>query len=146
MKINRDTFEASRQISKALGIPYSSVSYSGLKDKQSISVQQISVKGNHVEKLRNLKIPNIYVRNIHPTKKPLKLGSHLGNNFTVVIRNIELSKNLKKDIENLLGFINQNGIPNYYGLQRFGYFRPNSHIVGRFLLEGNYEKAFNEYV
>ncbi len=146
IKINRDTFEASRQISKALGIPYSSVRYSGLKDKQSISVQQISVKGNHVEKLRNLKIPNIYVRNIHPTKKPLKVGSHLGNNFTVVIRNIELSKNLKMDIENLLGFINQNGIPNYYGLQRFGYFRPNSHIVGRFLLEGNYEKAFNEYV
>ncbi|MHA1914116.1 MAG: tRNA pseudouridine(13) synthase TruD [Promethearchaeota archaeon] len=146
IKINRDTFEASRQISKALGIPYTSLNYSGLKDKQSISVQKISVKGNHIEKLKNLKIPNIYIRNIHPSKKPLKLGSHLGNNFTVVIRNIEASKNLKENIENLLGFINQFGIPNYYGLQRFGYFRPNSHIVGRFLLEGEYEKAFNEYV
>ena len=146
IKINRDTFEALRQVSKALGIPYNSLSYSGLKDKQSISVQKITVKGNQIEKLKNLKIPNIYIRNIHPSKKPLKLGAHQGNNFTVIIRNIEQSKNLKENIKNLLGFISQFGIPNYFGLQRFGYFRPNSHIVGRFLLEGDYKNAYNEYV
>jgi tRNA pseudouridine13 synthase len=42
--------------------------------------------------------------------------------------------------------LNTYGFPNYYGLQRFGNYRPNSHIVGLHLLNGDYENAFNEYV
>ena len=145
-KINKDTFEAIRRISKALKIPYDIINYSGLKDKFSISVQKISIKGDHVEKLRNLKIKDIFIRNINPTKKSVKLGSHWGNYFTIILRNIEDNKNLKSEIENYIKFLNNFGFPNYFGLQRFGNFRPNSHIVGRCLLEGNFKKTFEEFV
>jgi tRNA(Glu) U13 pseudouridine synthase TruD len=40
-KVNMDTFKAVNIISKALKIPYRLITYSGLKDKQSISVQRI---------------------------------------------------------------------------------------------------------
>ncbi|MFW9939795.1 MAG: tRNA pseudouridine(13) synthase TruD [Candidatus Thorarchaeota archaeon] len=146
VKINKDTFEAVKNISKALKIPYNFFSYSGLKDKQAISVQKISVKGNYVEKLKNLKLRDIFIRNVYPTKKPVKLGSHLGNSFTITIRNLENVKEFKQNIEKNLKFLRDFGFPNYFGLQRFGNYRPNSHIIGRFLLKGDYENAFKEYV
>lgn len=145
-KINKDTFEAVKKISKALKISYNLFSYSGLKDKQAISVQKVSIKGNYVEKLKNLKLRDLFVRNVYPTKKPVKLGSHLGNNFTITIRNLDNVKDIKQIIEKNLKFLRNFGFPNYFGLQRFGNYRPNSHIIGRFLLKGDYENAFKEYV
>ncbi|MHA1478010.1 MAG: tRNA pseudouridine(13) synthase TruD, partial [Promethearchaeota archaeon] len=78
VKINKDTFEAVRLISNALGIAPKAIEYSGLKDKRAISVQQASIKGNHIEKLKKLKINDIFIRNINPSKYPVKLGSNWG--------------------------------------------------------------------
>ncbi len=146
VKVNKDTFEAIRKISKALKIPYKLFNYSGLKDKNSISVQRVSIKGNYIKQLRKLKISDIFIRSIRPTRKPIKLGSHQGNNFTIVIRNLVSNKNLKSHIEKLIKCLNEYGFPNYFGLQRFGSYRPNSHIVGRNLVEGHFKKAFEEFV
>jgi tRNA pseudouridine13 synthase len=146
IKINKDTFEAVRKISKALNIPYNSIYYSGLKDKRSISIQKISIRGNYIKELKNLKIRDIFIRNIYPSKKPVKLGSHLGNHFTITLRNLENINKLRPNIARNLKFLNTFGFPNYFGLQRFGMYRPNSHIVGRLLLKGDYENAFREYV
>jgi len=146
VKINKDTFEAVRLISGALGIAPKAIEYSGLKDKRAISVQQASIKGNHVEKLRKLKINDIFIRNINPSKYPVKLGSNWGNHFEITIRNIKPKSNEKKKIEELLAILRKQGFPNYYGLQRFGTFRPNSHLLGRFILEGEFKKAFDELV
>ena len=146
VKVNMDTFKAVKKITKTLKIPYDAINYSGLKDKKSISVQRISIKGNYIKQLRNLKLHDIFIRNIYPTRKPVKLGSHLGNNFTVVIRNIEKSKSLRTNIERVNKFLTDFGFPNYFGLQRFGSIRPSSHIVGQFLLNKDFKNAFNEYV
>lgn len=146
VKVNYDTFEALRKISKILKIHYNCFSYSGLKDKNSISVQKVSVKGNFVNPLKKLKINDIFIRNIHPTRKPVKLGSHVGNNFTIILRNVFPDQNIENKLENYFNFLNDYGFPNYFGLQRFGSFRPNSHIVGRFILEGRYQEAFEEFV
>jgi len=146
IKINKDTFEAARMLSKALNVHYNSIHYSGLKDKQSISIQRISIKGDHIKQLKNLKIRDIFIRNIYPTKKPVKLGSHLGNHFTITLRNLENINNLQQNLDKSIKILNTYGFPNYFGLQRFGTYRPNSHIVGRLILKGDYENAFNEYV
>ena len=146
IKINRDTFESIRKISEILKIPYNYFKYSGLKDKHSISVQQISIKGNYIDQLKKLKVNDIFIRCIRPTRKPIKLGSHLGNNFTIVIRNLASNKKLRNQIEKIINHLNEFGFPNYFGLQRFGSYRPNSHIVGRYLLEGDFKKAFEEFI
>jgi len=146
VKINKDTFEAVRLISNALGIAPKAIEYAGLKDKRAISVQKASIKGNYVEKLRKFKLNNIFIRNINPSKNPVKLGSNWGNHFEITIRNIEHIGNEKQKIEELLASLRTHGFPNYYGLQRFGTFRPNSHLLGRFILEGEFKKAFDELV
>jgi tRNA pseudouridine13 synthase len=146
VKINRDTFGAIRMISGALKIHPNLIEVAGLKDKRSISVQKASIKGNHVEKLKKLKLKNIFIRSITPTKKSVKLGSNRGNHFIITLRNIEKKVNEEKRIIALLNELHTRGFPNYYGLQRFGTFRPNSHIIGRFILEGEYQKAYDEFV
>lgn len=146
VKINKDTFEAVRLISNALGIAPKAIGYAGLKDKRAISVQQASIKGNHVEKLKKLKLNDIFIRNINPSKYPVKLGNNWGNHFEITIRNIEHKSNKKKEIEDLFAILRTQGFPNYYGIQRFGTFRPNSHLVGRYILENEFKKAFDEFV
>jgi len=146
VKVNKDTFEALREIGDKLNISPKSIQYSGLKDRRSISVQRVSIKGNYVNELKKLKIRDSFIRHIRPTRKPVKLGGNWGNNFTITIRNVEDKKNLQKDIELLSNDLVKKGFLNYFGVQRFGRYRPNSHLVGRYLLEENFEKAFDEYV
>lgn len=146
VKLNRDTFDVIRHISKALNIPIDSIYYSGLKDKCSISVQKVSIKGNHIEELRKLKLKDIFIRNISPSKKPVKIGSNWGNHFIITIRNIEKFKNAEKRIKKIFQVLQIKGFPNYYGQQRFGTFRPNSHLIGRFILENKFKEAFDEFV
>lgn len=145
-KVNKDMFEALREIANALKISPNSIFYSGLKDKCSISVQKMSIKGDFINKLKKLKIRNLFFRSIHPTRKPVKLGSNWGNNFTIVLRDIEENKEFKEKIDTLIAIIEKQGFPNYFGLQRFGTFRPNSHLVGRYLLDEDFEKAFHELI
>ncbi len=146
IKVNKDTFEAVRLISKALGIPPKSIGYAGLKDKRSISVQIASIRGNYVEKLKNLKLDGIYIRNIFPSKNSVKLGYNWGNKFIITLRDIKHMPDQMKKIDELFNFLRDHGFPNYYGLQRFGTFRPNSHIIGRFILESQFKKAYEEFV
>ena len=146
IKLNKDTFDAIKAIGDALKIPYESIYYSGLKDKCSISVQRVSIRGNYIEELKKLKIRDLFFRNINPSKKRVDLGSNWGNKFIITIRNINKSKDLRDKITNLYDKLNKKGFPNYYGLQRFGTFRTNSHILGRFILEQKYMEAYDEFV
>ncbi len=146
VKINKDTFEAVRLISSALNITPNAINYSGLKDKRAMTVQRASIRGNYVEKLKNLKLHHIFIRNINPSKNPVKLGGNWGNHFEITIRRID-QKNVKRnEIEDILTALRARGFPNYYGLQRFGTFRPNSHLIGRYILENEFKKAFEEFV
>ena len=146
VKVNMDTFEALRKVGKALKISANRFHYSGLKDRCAISVQKVSIKGNFVDSLKKLRLRDIFIRSISSTKQPVRLGGNKGNHFTVVIRNIENKSNLKDLIDHLFIALKQQGFLNLFGIQRFGKYRPNSHNVGRYLLEGNYKKAFNEFV
>ncbi|MFX1402057.1 MAG: tRNA pseudouridine(13) synthase TruD [Promethearchaeota archaeon] len=146
VKINKETFEAIEIISDALDIAVDKVFYSGLKDKFSISVQKLSIKGDYIDRLRKLKIKDIFLSNLHPSRKPVKLGSNWGNNFIITIRNIENRNNTLKRVQNILTILQNKGFPNYFGLQRFGTFRPNSHLIGKYILERKYKEAFEEYV
>lgn len=146
VKIKRTTFNAINILSRELNIPQKIISYSGLKDKSSISVQKVSIRGNYIDQLQNLDIKDMFIRDIAPTKKPVRLGSNRGNNFTITLRKIPTQDNLEQKIEQLLQKLKEVGFPNYFGLQRFGTYRPNSHLIGRYLLEGKYERAVREFV
>lgn len=83
---------------------------------------------------------------MHSSRRSVKLGSHWGNHFVIIIRNIENANNPLNRIQKIFKVLKNQGFPNYFGLQRFGTFRPNSHLIGKFLLEGKFKEAFDEYV
>ncbi len=146
VKLNKEPFKAFNLIASALKVPISHLSYSGLKDRCSISVQKVTVKGNHVEKLNNLKLRNIFIKNISLSRKSIQLGSNKGNHFTVIIRNIDSDIDVETRILKVFETLSSKGFLNYYGLQRFGTFRPNSHIIAKYILRNEYENVFNELV
>ena len=145
-KNNKDTFEALNLLSRALKVPASKFSYSGLKDKRSISLQKIAIKGDYGEALLNLRIPDISISRIQYSSKPIRIGSNKGNHFDITIRDIEKATDFKERVSKILDSISRYGFLNYYGLQRFGTFRPNSHLIGQYLLKGAFKNVFDEFV
>lgn len=145
-KVNMDTFKAVSLISKALKVPQHIIDYHGLKDKTAITVQRMTIRGNYISQLKELDIDDLFIRNIAPTNLQARIGGNSGNQFTIIIRNIEERESLKSEADLLINELNERGFPNYFGLQRFGTFRPNSHVVGKRLLEGKFKEAFDEFV
>ena len=95
------------------------------------------------EKIKNLSLPYIFLTNFNIQTKPLLRGDLFGNRFTIFIRTNGavnerwFSQNLEK--------IEKEGFLNFYHTQRFGTPRFLSHILGKLILQGEYEKAVFEF-
>ncbi len=63
------------------------------------------------------------------------MGDLYGNRFTITVLNPNPIS--KKELEKTL----EDGIPNYFGPQRFGIQRNTNHLIGKQLLLGNFEEA-----
>ncbi|MHA1791540.1 MAG: tRNA pseudouridine(13) synthase TruD [Promethearchaeota archaeon] len=147
-KFGVDTIYAIEYLARYLKVPSSKFSFPGIKDNQAITIQQVCVEGDFWYLLKNIarKLPNFEINNIDYCSSPLKTGDLWGNKFLIRIRNIDLSpeecsmriKQTQVNLEKNGGFLN------YFGLQRFGTHRPNSHVVGKHLILGEYEKAIDE--
>ncbi|WP_457612288.1 tRNA pseudouridine(13) synthase TruD [Methanocaldococcus sp.] len=136
-KKNWTTLDAIREIANRLGVPRKHFGFAGNKDKYAITTQRVGCFNIKLERLKSLKIKNIILRDFQKTNKKIKLGDLWGNRFTIRVRepkNLEPLKNLKMDF-----------YLNYYGIQRFGTTRPITHIVGKFIVERDWEKAFYLY-
>ncbi|MEW5761380.1 MAG: tRNA pseudouridine(13) synthase TruD, partial [Candidatus Thermoplasmatota archaeon] len=75
------------------------------------------------------------------------IGELIGNNFDVTIRDLDnpaIAEDRMIEITNEI--MASNGFPNFFGIQRFGAVRPITHIVGRELINGNFEKAVFTYI
>lgn len=128
-KTNWNTLHAVEQIAKRLRIPLRAIGYAGLKDKQGTTTQYLSIHGKTWEQVDFLRIKDIELTFAGYVTSPIGLGSNMGNKFSLRVRNLE---------ESLVP------IPfliNYFDDQRFGGKRPNTHIIGKLLLQGHFEEA-----
>ncbi len=142
VKFNKDTILAVREISQALVRNPADFSYAGIKDNRAITVQRVACVGNVGAQLKKMQIKNIEINDISFSNKPLQVGELWGNNFSIVIRQINRSLPETKEIaEKCIQQVHARGFPNYYGIQRFGLHRPNSHEIGRLVLLKNFEAA-----
>ncbi len=128
-KENMNTLDVLSLISRKLRFSFNRIGYSGLKDKSSISSQLVSFKGLNRDLIEHLNIPGISASFVGKGYVPVTLGSHKGNMFTIVVRNISGSI---RTTENAFA------IPNYFGSQRFS--RAN-HFVGRAIIKGDFQEA-----
>ncbi len=116
-KENKNTLDICHQLSKICGISVNDIGYTGLKDKQALTTQWFSIPLIVDKKLAEIEQQDFIVRIVGRHRKKLKPGMHKENVFNLWVRNIEGNTALLHD---RLGLIVSQGVPNYFGHQRFG--------------------------
>jgi tRNA pseudouridine13 synthase len=105
-----------RQIAKRLDIPLSEVGAAGMKDRQAVTRQMISVPSLAQDRLHQIEGDGIRLVKVSRHSNKLRPGHLHGNRFRILIRNVNSTNHLPALIERL----RDSGLPNYYGPQRFG--------------------------
>ena len=143
IKVGLSTLEAVLRISQALNCDIKQIGYAGIKDAAAITSQRISVRNIPIEKVKELKLDNIYLKNIYPGKGVMTIGELKGNRFTIFIRT---ESKLGEHLESEILKIKEGGVVNYFGPQRFGSPRYLSHVFGKAILQGNLANAIKVYI
>ena len=147
IKRNFDTIHVAKILQSFLGVKEQDITWAGIKDNTAITAQRFCILGNHVKKLLTFQYKNITISDIQPSGNQITLGQLWGNNFAINIRNVNNSYGeLQSLLSDWKAQIELNGFPNFYGLQRFGQHRPNSHYVGKALLMQDFKKAVEEFL
>ena len=123
-KNGANTAFVAQQLAEAAGVQERDVGYAGLKDRHAISRQWFSiylpngkVKGETPD-LTQLQHPEFKVLGQSRHVKKLRPGDLQGNRFRIVLREVTGDRNA---IEANLEAVASQGVPNYFGAQRFGF-------------------------
>ncbi|MHC1591560.1 MAG: tRNA pseudouridine(13) synthase TruD, partial [Candidatus Helarchaeales archaeon] len=144
-----DTLTALNFIEKELNIKAGQIGYSGMKDKQAMTTQVITIRPEQrVTFKKEYKFDRMELHFLGFAKKNLKIGDLLGNAFTITVRDVELEcEEIKNRIKCIFNAIQSfGGMMNYFGSQRFGDVRPNTHLIGKYLIQGDIQSAIDEYL
>lgn len=139
VKCDLSTLEAVEEVSSLLNIDKNQINFAGIKDKDAITSQLISIRKLHIEEIKNLNSPYLFLKHAYSEKGVMEVGKLRGNKFTVLVRT---NNNFRKEefLSNVNG-IKKEGFLNFFYLQRFGTPRLINFYWGLFILKGEYEKA-----
>jgi tRNA pseudouridine13 synthase len=117
------TDAAVRIITKALGIEMRDVGIAGMKDKVAVTTQWVSVPApakavDLEERAKALTLDNIKVLDAKRHGNKLKTGHLKGNRFDILVRDVE--NDAVPGILEAMERFSKEGVPNLFGLQRFG--------------------------
>ena len=118
-KCSENTDYVARLLARFAGVRQRDVSYAGLKDRHARTTQWFSVwlPGKPDPDWQGLNSETIRVLQATRHSKKLKRGSLAGNQFILRIRDYSGDKAV---LEQQLQTIKAQGVPNYFGEQRFG--------------------------
>jgi tRNA pseudouridine13 synthase len=94
--------------------------------------------------IADVRMKDISIEVLGHSQHALSLGSLKGNLFDITIRDVSVD-DLTARVQAVTETAVQ-GLPNYYGVQRFGVVRPITHRIGQYILKGDYEKAVMSYI
>ena len=126
-KKSRNTMDVVKEMSRQLNISEKKIGFAGIKDKHAVTEQVFSFERISKEKLLKLNINNVEIEILGFGLIPISLGDLSGNNFEIVVRNLDSVK-----VENI------SFVANYFDEQRF-----SSHNVeiGRHLIRKEFSQA-----
>jgi len=148
VKHDWDTHHLTRTLAKILQVSQKRISVAGTKDKRALTTQKISIFDIDALKIENIYLKDVELKVLGRSRKSIELGDLWGNDFIITIRDIasspeETKKLLEKTTKEILA---QSGVLNFFGTQRFGSIRPVTHLVGKAIVEGDFEKAAMLYI
>lgn len=117
-KVEITTWDMIAAFAKFLNIPAEKIGYAGLKDKHATTTQYISVEVKYENLLRKFRHPQIKIIGTHKHNHSIRMGDLAGNRFHIKlygVDNIEAGR-----VEKLARKSEKQGLPNYFGYQRFG--------------------------
>ncbi|MDF1883336.1 tRNA pseudouridine(13) synthase TruD [Sulfurimonas sp. SAG-AH-194-C21] len=132
-KKNLSTNEMVGQIARYLGIKNREIGYAGLKDKHAMTKQYISLHKKYEEAMEGFNFEGIKIISKTYHNNKIRIGHLKGNRFYIKIKKVNPTSAAK--IDEALKSIKNNGMPNYFGYQRFGNDGDN-HILGEKLAKG----------
>lgn len=162
-----DTHHLIREMSKQLRISQKRFGWAGTKDKRAVTSQRISIMNLDESQLQRITLPDLKMKVLGRTNRSVGLGDLLGNRFKIKIRELSCCADRSSDcsakrsadcdadpgtspkesIARITKEIQEHkGVPNYFGVQRFGETRPVTHKVGEALVKGNAEEAVFTYL
>ena len=127
------TFELLDLISNHLGIPKRQIGYAGLKDKHALTTQTLTLPATHRTALEKFEHPQVRILSTELHGNKLRIGHLKGNRFRLRFKKVLGVQ--KEKIDRILEWIEANGMPNYFGMQRFGV-EGNNWRQGRELVRG----------
>ena len=127
-KKNIDTNHAISDVFRKKGLRLKAL---GLKDAYAVTEQFVcsNNKRKSIDSYTSLKYS---IEKIGYVKKPLSKKNMIGNHFKIKIVDCK---------NNLSNFTEQGKILNFYGYQRFGSKRPVTHLVGKAIIQRDFQKA-----
>ena len=127
------TWEMLDVLSNHLGIRRRDMGYAGLKDKHAMTIQYISIMATHEEKLQAFNHEKIKILSTTRHNNKIRVGHLKGNRFRIRLKKV---LGVQKDkLDSMLQWIQSNGVPNYFGKQRFG-IQGNNWQEGKKLIDG----------
>ncbi len=123
-KCELNTLDVVQTLAKYANVKRMAVGFAGLKDRVAVTTQSFSVHLPGKPDLDWSVIESDSLRIVAITKhhKKIRRGTLRSNTFSLILRDIDVAKEL---IEQRLSQIQQHGVPNYFGAQRFGRFSSN---------------------
>ncbi|MFQ5758268.1 MAG: tRNA pseudouridine(13) synthase TruD [Candidatus Bathyarchaeia archaeon] len=143
IKRDWDTLLAIREVAKQLGMSHERIQIAGMKDAKALTAQHITISRITPDQLSQVKIKDVALHPLYYSSKKVSSKLLLGNQFHILVRGISHAPDIiKHRIEGAQSELsNVGGLPNFFGHQRFGTIRPITHLVGRFLVQEDFEKA-----
>lgn len=134
-KRNTNTEWLARQLARFVDVKPMDVSFAGLKDRNAVTTQWFSVRvpGLSEPDWSQFDTNDYQVIQAQRHGRKLRRGALQGNRFSIVVREI---KGDITQLEHRLQLIEQHGVPNYFGEQRFGHDGDNLEMANMMLTEG----------
>ena len=149
-KLGRTTLDVVLDIARDLHIDRKRMGFAGMKDKKALTRQWICIANMDSEEqfkqVENLDIYKTDFLEITRGRKKLRMGQLKGNKFRILIRDLDDIEKSADVANEVLKELEVTGVPNYYGWQRFGKPRTNTHLVGEALIHNDLAEAVRRYV
>ncbi len=141
-----NTLQALIALARELRISRKRFGFAGTKDRNSVSTQLCSVFGVMPEEVLRARVKDLRILGAWNAADKVRLGELAGNRFTTTLTEENCGKKVSADeIEEkakALGY----RVPNFFGEQRFGSMRKNTHLVGKLIVQGKLRDAVMNYL
>jgi tRNA pseudouridine13 synthase len=123
-KVNANTQHVARQLARLAGCHASEVGYAGLKDRRAVALQWFSVPRPRQERdWSAVHEAEFTVLSCAAHTRKLPRGALAGNRFAIRVHAADpavTGARLAEELAPRLARIERAGVPNYFGVQRFG--------------------------